>query len=127
MSDAHHADKAAEILNAAIAKVHFPVDVGKHRIDLTTIGLGNLGKDVPVDLLQAQAGRQAIQTHRFRMWLRQLHIEIFHERVIVDLSGSGYFADITRDSSNHSKTPLKTHSNASEKHLNINKCCSIKP
>ncbi|AKT29449.1 hypothetical protein NZ708_07930 [Pseudomonas syringae pv. actinidiae ICMP 18708] len=82
MRNADNTNQATEIFYPAVTQVNFPIDVGQHRIDGTFIGSCDACQNIPIDVLQPQARCQTIEPNRFRVRLRQRHIEILDKRIM---------------------------------------------
>jgi hypothetical protein len=107
MGDTNDPDQSAEVFHPPMTQMHLSVDIGKQRTDRATINPGNLGQNIPVDLLQPQTGCKAIQPDRSGKWLRQPHIELPDKRINFHLFEPGQLPYASTYSSNHIiDTPL---------------------
>ncbi|MOA16864.1 hypothetical protein D3C78_1370960 [compost metagenome] len=67
-----------------MAQVHLPVHMGQQRTDGAAVELGHVAKDIPINLLQPQAGGEPVQTNGSGQGTHQLHVEPPDERIDAD-------------------------------------------
>jgi hypothetical protein len=61
--------------------MYFAINPGQQGVDRTAIIPRNTAQDIPVDLLQPQAGGEPIQAHRPGLRLCQAHVKLTNEGI----------------------------------------------
>ena len=111
VNHAHHPDQPTEVFHAAIAQMHFPIDVRQQGADGTGIEPGDFREDIPIDLLKPQTGGKPIEPYRSRQWPGQPHVEPPCKRVDLQLMETTGFHYSTTCCARHTPdTPLPNSS-----------------